>query len=231
MIHEGIDTENLGPDPTAPLQLPNGRILKAGEPIVSYVARNLEPYRGFHVFMRALPQILREHPTCHVVVVGGDGVSYGSLPKDAPNWRSKLLAENSMDLSRVHFLGGVPYATYKKVLQVSAAHVYMTYPFVLSWSPLEAMASGCLIIGSDTAPVREVIRHGDNGLLVNFFRPQQISGRAVAALESPQRFSELCQAAYGAAHRYSIVRGNSRYLEALGVVANKTVPDMAECAT
>ena len=173
VIHEGIDTTNLGPDPEATLQLPNGKVLKAGEPIITYVARNLEPYRGFHQFMRALPQILIEHPTCQVVVVGGDGVSYGSKPKDATNWRSKLLAENPLDLNRVHFLGKVPYATYKKVLQISAVHIYLTYPFVLSWSLLEAMASGCLIVGSDTAPVREVIRDKDNGLLGSVRKPKK----------------------------------------------------------
>lgn len=182
VIHEGIDTANLGPDPMATLRLPNGRVLRAGEPIVTYVARNLEPYRGFHIFMRALPRILREHPTCQVVVVGGDDVSYGSRPKDAPNWRGNLLAENPVDLNRVHFLGKVSYAIYKKVLQVSAVHIYLTYPFVLSWSLLEVMAFGCLIVGSDTAPVREVIRHGENGLLVGFFDAHALVRRVKQAL-------------------------------------------------
>lgn len=230
VIHEGIDTANLGPDPEATLQLPNGKVLKAGEPIITYVARNLEPYRGFHSFMRALPKILKEHPTCQVVIVGGDGVSYGSKPKDAPNWRNKLLAESPVDPERVHFLGKVPYATYKKVLQVSAVHVYLTYPFVLSWSLLEAMASGCLIIGSDTAPVREVIRDGENGLLVDFFQPQQIAERVVAVLESPQRFNALRQVAYATAQQYSVVRGNARYLEMIGDVAHRTRLDIREQA-
>lgn len=231
VIHEGIDTANLGPDPTATLELPNGRVLKAGDPVITYVARNLEPYRGFHIFMRALPQILREHPTCQVVVVGGDDVSYGSQPKDAPNWRTKMLRENPLDSGRVHFLGKVPYATYKKVLQVSAVHVYLTYPFVLSWSLLEAMASGCLIVGSDTAPVREVLRHGENGVLVNFFRPQQIAERVVAALETPQRFSGLRQFACGAAREYSIARGNACYLETFGLVANESALDITAHTT
>lgn len=231
VIHEGIDSANLGPDPAATLQLPNGRILKAGEPIVTYVARSLEPYRGFHSLMRALPRVLSEHPTCQVLIVGGDDVSYGSKPKDAPNWRRKLLAENPVDLERVHFLGKVPYATYKRVLQVSAVHIYLTYPFVLSWSLLEALASGCLILGSDTAPVREVIRHGENGLLVNFFRPQQIAERVVAALESPQRFSALRQAAYGAAQEYSIAKGNARYLDRFGFVTNEATLDITSHAT
>ncbi|HCF9255142.1 TPA: glycosyltransferase family 4 protein [Pseudomonas aeruginosa] len=212
VIHEGIDTANLGPDSEATLQLPNGRVLKAGEPIITYVARNLEPYRGFHSFMRALPLILKQHPTCQVVVVGGDDVSYGSKPKDAQNWRSKLLAENPVDLNRVHFLGKVPYATYKKVLQVSAVHLYLTYPFVLSWSLLEAMASGCLIIGSDTAPVREVIRDGENGLLVDFFDTSVIANKVVDALNQPERFHGLRDAACGGAKRYGLDEGVAGYL-------------------
>lgn len=169
VIHEGIDTDSLGPDPKAVLSLPNGRQLKAGDPVVTYVARNLEPYRGFHRLMRALPALRKAHPACDVVIIGGDDVSYGSRPNDAPNWRSKLLRENPVDLDRVHFLGKVSYATYRTALQISAAHIYLTYPFVLSWSLLEAMACSCLVIASDTAPVREVIRDGDNGLLVDFF--------------------------------------------------------------
>lgn len=215
VIHEGIDTANLGPVPEATLQLPNGRVLKAGEPILTYVARNLEPYRGGHSFMRALPKILKEHPTCQVVVVGGDGVSYGSKPKDAPNWRSKLLAENPVDLSRVHFLGKVPYATYKKVLQVSTAHVYLTYPFVLSWSLLEAMASGCLIIGSDTAPVREVVRDKEDGLLVDLFKPDEIAERVLQGLAKPEAFNELRKAVYITAQSYSIEHGNGHYVQAV----------------
>ncbi|OGB24016.1 MAG: glycosyl transferase family 1 [Burkholderiales bacterium RIFCSPLOWO2_02_FULL_57_36] len=217
VIHEGIDTANLGPDPEACLQLPNGKVLKAGEPIITYVARNLEPYRGFHSFMRALPLILKQHPTCQVLVVGGDDVSYGSRPKDAPNWRSKLLAENPLDLNRVHFLGKVPYATYKKVLQVSAVHLYLTYPFVLSWSLLEAMASGCLIVGSDTAPVREVIKDGENGLLVNFFDTEEIAERVQEVLASARHYSAIRQAAYRAVQGYSIYRGNACYMRALPV--------------
>jgi glycosyltransferase involved in cell wall biosynthesis len=215
VIHEGIDTDKLGPNPEATLQLPNGKVLKAGEPIITYVARNLEPYRGFHQFMRALPEILKGHPTCQVVIVGGDGVSYGSKPKDAPNWRSKLLAENPIDLERVHFLGKVPYATYKKVLQVSAVHLYLTYPFVLSWSLLEAMASGCLIVGSDTAPVREVICDKVNGLLVDFFKREEIAERVLQVLGKSDAFTELREAAYATAQRYSVVLGNSHYAQAV----------------
>lgn len=195
VIHEGINTDILGPDPTAVLTLGNGTSLKAGDPVITYVARNLEPYRGFHVFMRALEIIQKKHPSCHAVIVGGDDISYGSKPKDAPNWREKMLREVKLDSSRTHFLGKVPYDTYRKVLQVSAAHVYLTYPFVLSWSVLEAMASGCLVIGSDTAPVQEVIQQGKNGLLVDFFPPGQIADKVDEALTQPDRMQAIRAAA------------------------------------
>jgi hypothetical protein len=224
VIHEGIDTANLGPDPCATLQLPNGQILKAGDPVVTYVARNLEPYRGFHSFMRALPQVLREHPTCQVVIVGGDGVSYGSKPKDAPNWRTKLLAENPLDLSRVHFLGKVPYETYKKVLQVSAVHVYLTYPFVLSWSLLEALASGCLIVGSDTAPVREVLRHGHNALLTSVLEPDVIALDLLNTLNDRMQLHPLRQAARRTAQVYGVTQGVVAYQRLLQATEHCWVP-------
>lgn len=167
--HEGIDTENLGPDPAAWVKTPSGVVLKAGEPVITYVARNLEPYRGFHVFMRALEKLQRQHKKVHAVIVGGDGVSYGRRPDKAKTWREQMLAEVKLDPTRTHFLGRLPYQDYVRVLQVSAAHVYLTYPFVLSWSMLEAMACACLVIGSDTAPVREVVSNRRNGILLSGF--------------------------------------------------------------
>ncbi|MED5606971.1 glycosyltransferase family 4 protein [Pseudomonas sp. JH-2] len=223
VAHEGIPVNELGPDPLACLPLPCGGVLRAGQPVVTYVARNLEPYRGFHSFMRALPSILSGNRQVQVVIVGGDGCSYGRLPGDAPNWRSKLLGELSLDLERVHFLGKVPYATYRRVLQVSAVHVYLTYPFVLSWSLLEAMASGCLVVGSDTAPVREVIEDGRNGHLVDFFSPSSIASRVLDAVERPAAHWQLRQQARATAQGYSVGNGLKAYgqllADALGEAA------------
>lgn len=215
IAHEGIPLDQLTPEPAATLMLPNGNTLRAGQPVVTYVARNLEPYRGFHQFMRALPRILQKHSSCQVVIVGGDSVSYGNSPSDAANWREKLLRENPVDMSRVHFLGKVSYAIYKRVLQVSVAHVYLTYPFVLSWSLLEAMACGCLVIGSRTAPVEEVLQHGENGLLVDFFEPIEIADSVLAAFAAPQRYESLRHAARKTASEYGSQRGAQRYGEIL----------------
>ncbi|MBL8279309.1 MAG: glycosyltransferase family 4 protein [Pelomonas sp.] len=212
VAHEGIDTENLGPDPNAAIKLPSGQVLKAGDPVITYVARNLEPYRGFHQFMRALPAIQKEHKTCHTVIVGGDDVSYGRKPEGAANWREKMLAEvgSQLDPTRTHFLGKVPYEAYKKVLQVSAAHVYLTYPFVLSWSMLEAMATGCLLIGSDTAPVREVVVHEANGRLSSLFDRKALNAHAVEVLSASGAASTMdmrAEAVRSARSNHGIVAG------------------------
>ncbi|RRS04975.1 glycosyltransferase [Aquabacterium soli] len=212
LAHEGIDTDLLQPDDGASLAVPGGTVLKAGDPVITYVARNLEPYRGFHSFMRALEKIQKAHPRCHAVVVGGDGISYGQRPADAPCWRERMLREVTLDLQRVHFLGKVPYHTFRKVLHVSAAHVYLTYPFVLSWSMLEAMASGCLVVGSRTAPVEEVLQHGVNGLLVDFFDAGAMADHVVEALEGGSFIKALrAQARADAKERYDFAQGERAY--------------------
>lgn len=187
VAHEGVDTENLRPYARAGIKMPNGTVLRVGDPVITYVARNLEPYRGFHQFMRALPAIQKEHKTAHTVIVGGDGVSYGRMPEGARNWREKMLQEvgSKLDPTRTHFLGKVPYQGYKRVLQVSAAHVYLTYPFVLSWSMLEAMATGCLVVGSDTAPVTEVLEDAVSGRLVNAFDQNAVVETTLGAIAMP----------------------------------------------
>jgi len=172
VIHDGIDTDVVAP---------------AGErepELITYVARNLEPYRGFHSFMRAIPEIQRRRPNARIVIVGGDEVSYSPRLPAGQTYRQRLLAElgSRIDLSRVEFRGKIPYAEYLALLRRSAVHVYLTYPFVLSWSLLEAMAAGCLIVGSRTAPVEEVMRDGENGLLVDFFSPEAIAERVDYAL-------------------------------------------------
>jgi glycosyltransferase involved in cell wall biosynthesis len=194
VIHEGIDTTIVKPDRGARLIIADKKAeFAAGEEIVTYVARNLEPYRGFPSFMRSLPKILAGRPNARVVIVGGDDVSYGARLPNGQTYRQKMLAElaGSVDLSRVHFLGKIPYNGFIKVLQVSRVHVYLTYPFVLSWSMLEAMAAGCLVVASRTQPVEEVIHHGGNGLLVDFFSHDQIADRVIEALEDDQSFGSL----------------------------------------
>lgn len=198
VIHEGVDTSLIVPNPQAVLELPDrGLSLKHGDEVLTYVARNLEPYRGFHVFMRALPEVLKRRPNAQVLVVGGDSVSYGAAAAPRSSYREMMLAElgSRLDTSRVHFLGQVDYAVYQKLLQISSAHVYLTYPFVLSWSFIEAMSSACLLIGSSTPPVMEVLEDGVNGLAVDFFDTAALVDRIVEALANPARFRALREAA------------------------------------
>ena len=192
VIHEGIDIELAKPNPQASVKLPNGAVVTAGDPVVTFVARDLEPLRGYHTFMRALPEILARHRGAQVLIVGREGTSYGAAPPPGRSWKSIFLDEVSrlIDTSRVHFLGRLPYADYLNVLQVSAAHIYLTYPFVLSWSMLEALASGCVVVGSSTPPVREVIT-GDNGVLVDFFDPSGVAAAVLSVLGNPGRYEPM----------------------------------------
>jgi glycosyltransferase involved in cell wall biosynthesis len=197
VLHEGVDTELVCPRADAHFKIPGGRLLTARDEVVTYVARNLEPYRGFHIFMRSLPQLLRRRKQAPVSVVGGDGVSYGAPPPPRSTFREMLLRElaNDLDLSRVHFLGMIEYEEYLSLLQISSAHVYLTYPFVLSWSLIEAMACGCLIVGSNTPPVLEVLRDGANGWGVDFFDYRGIASQVEAALAQPEQMLPIRVAA------------------------------------
>lgn len=219
VLHEGIDTSRLKPDPEQGFSLNPQLRLRAGDPVVTYVARNLEPYRGFPQFMRAVPKILSRHPTAQIVVVGGDEISYGTPPPDAKHWREKLCRELGLENEhRLHFLGKIPYDRYAELLRVSKAHVYLTFPFVLSWSMMEAMSSGALIIGSRTAPVQEVIKDGQNGLLVDFFDIDAIADRVVMALDDrvPQVATLRARARSSMVSGYDIGKGVRGYRRLLG---------------
>jgi glycosyltransferase involved in cell wall biosynthesis len=189
-LHEGIDTDLVRPDPDAQITLGQGAdqiTLTRRDQVITYVARNLEPYRGFHKLMRALPAILEQHPKAQVLIVGGDDVSYGGLPKHASSFRALYTAQwpATLDRKRVHFLGRLAYADYLKVLQVSSLHLYLTYPFVLSWSLLEALSAGCQVLASDTAPVTEVIQEGFNGFLTSFHDVDALADKVAQLLASP----------------------------------------------
>lgn len=197
VIHDGIDTDTVTPNVNATLTLADGSIHQAGEEILTYVSRNLEPYRGFHVFMRALPAILKARPQCKVIIVGGDEVSYGKAAPAGQSYREKYLNEiaDSVDQSRIYFTGSLPYSDYLSVLQVSRAHIYLTYPFILSWSLLEALSAGCLVIASATPSVEEVLIDGENGLLFPFQQRASLENIAINALANPEHYQHLRQAA------------------------------------
>jgi glycosyltransferase involved in cell wall biosynthesis len=182
------------PDPDAWIGIARlGLQITRQDEVITYVSRNLEPYRGFHVVMRTIPEILRRRPNARIILVGGDDVSYGQRAPDGMKYRALLLKElgDGIDLDRVHFLGRVSHRMFVNVLQISSVHLYLTYPFVLSWSFLEAMSAGCLVLGSDTPSVTEVLRDRENGLLVDFFDQKGIADRIDEVLDHPDRMQTL----------------------------------------
>ncbi len=198
VCHDGIRTDLLRPDPKAQLSL--GRLdrpLTRDDEIVTYIARNLETTRGFHVFMRALPDILERRPNARVLVLGGNDVSYGGKSTHPGGLRGQMEKEVGarVDWERVHFLGQIPYPEFCRLVQISRCHIYLTMPFVLSWSLLEAMSMEATIIASDVAPVREAVAHGKTGLLVDFFDPAALADQVVDVLERPADYAHLGPAA------------------------------------
>jgi glycosyltransferase involved in cell wall biosynthesis len=193
VIFDGVNTQTLAPDSMAAMSLPNGQTLRAGDEVLTFVNRNLEPYRGYHIFMRALPAIMAARPQAQIVIVGGDGVSYGNAPAGKTGWKDTILDEvrDQIDLTRLHFLGKVPYANFITLMQIARVHAYLTYPFVLSWSMMEAMAAGALVVGSKTAPVEEIITHNENGLLVDFFNVNAWSDTLIQTLAHPERYTHI----------------------------------------
>jgi len=188
VIHEGIDTAIASPDGPAEITLPDGRVLRAQDEVATYIARNLEPYRGFPQFMRALPVFQRLRPNAQMVVVGGDSISYGRAPAKGGTWREVMLREmeGKIDLSRVHFVGRLSYPNLLSLFRLTRGHLYLTYPFVLSWSMLDAMACGAPILASATPPVLEVIQDGVNGRLVDFFSPEAIGEGLATMVADPE---------------------------------------------
>lgn len=198
VVHDGIDTRSVIPNSDVAIAFKNSngdeiRLTKNDE-VITFVNRNLEPYRGYHIFMRALPEILKARPSAHVLIVGGDDVSYGARPTAEKNggskWKEIFIDEvrsqiSDSDWRRIHFLGSVSYQHFVSLVQVSSVHVYLTYPFILSWSLLEAMSAGCAIVASDTQPLREAIKHDETGRLFNFFDFKALAQEVVQLLEDP----------------------------------------------
>lgn len=196
VVHDGIDTQALKPNPQVSLTLNGNITLSKKDEVITFVNRNLEPYRGYHVFMRALPELLKRRPQARVLIVGGNDISYGARPEKNQNWRDIFIAEvqpkiPAADWQRVHFLGHIAYENFIPLLQLSSLHVYLTYPFVLSWSLLEAMSVGCAIVASDTQPLHEAVQHNATGRLVNFFDSQALTEEICQLLDNPALRAQL----------------------------------------
>ncbi|HIG65434.1 MAG TPA: glycosyltransferase [Methyloprofundus sp.] len=191
VIHEGVDIDQVKPDLDIHFTLACGLQLDRSNEVITYCARSLEPYRGFPVFIKALEIICQQRPKCHILIVGGDEVSYSPALSNGQSYREKYLQEAQLPVDRVHFLGHVSYTTHLQLLQLSSVHIYLTYPFVLSWSFMEAMASECVLICSNTLPVVELIEHQKNGLLVDFFDYQTIAEQVEQVFNHSGRMNYL----------------------------------------
>ena len=196
VAHDGLDTVAVAPHPAVTFALQGNLTLSKQDEVITFVNRNLEPYRGYHIFMRALPELLRRRPRARVLIVGGNNVSYGARPEEGKTWKEIFIAEvrqqiGDADWARVHFLGTIPYWQFLQLLQLSTVHVYLTYPFVLSWSLLEAMSVGCAIVASNTNPLHEAIRHNDTGRLIPFFDVTRLTNEICVLLDEPVERARL----------------------------------------
>ena len=204
-----------------------------GRWVVTYVSPVFEPHRGFPQFMSAAALIQQQRPLAHIVLVGMErGKGYGRNPKaDQPSWLKKMLGKYRFDAKRLHLVGPLPYQRMLRVMQISSAHVYLTVPFVLSWSVLEAMAAGCLVVGSNTDPVRKVIQHEHNGLLVDFFSAEAIADTVVRALKQSDDFVELRNCARDTVlERYSLDKVMPLHMALIDDLAAGLIPPPAHQA-
>ncbi|TAA51739.1 glycosyltransferase [Shinella sp. JR1-6] len=190
VLHDGVDVDYFSPDKVATFSV-GDLVFRKGDPVITYIARGMEPYRGFPQFMEAAAILQKSRPEAHIVIIGEDRVAYGAKRPDGKTYKEWALENLSLDESRIHFLGRQPLRTLRDALRVSAAHVYLTVPFVLSWSMMEAMSAGALIVGSDTDPVREIVTDGENGLLVPFFEPEALAGRLADVLTDQAQYAPL----------------------------------------
>ncbi len=215
VVPDGIDVDWLCPSATASFQLPNGRELTGNDRVVTYATRGADPYRGFEQFLQALALAQAEDPHLEGVILGDQKVHYGP-GNGADRYCHDVMSRANFDPARTHFLGFVPYKNYRKLLQISAVHVYLTVPFVLSWSALEALSCGCLLVASDTPPVSEFVTHGENGFLCDFFDVRRLADTILHARNADLDFSPMrAKARQTILERWSTAKAMERHTSLL----------------
>lgn len=220
VLHDGVDTDFFQPDADAKVTV-GDKTLTADDEVITYVARGMEPYRGFPQFIETVSRLQKMRPNVHAVVLGNDRVAYGSERPDGKSYKEWALETFQPDMDRLHFLGLQPLKAFRSLMQISSAHVYLTVPFVLSWSMLEAMSTGALIVGSDTDPVRELIKDGENGVLVPFWEPETIAEKLNHILDNKKEYAEMRKAARDhIVDKYSIKDLLPQYWQLIESVAN-----------
>ena len=228
VIHDGIDTNWASPKSNVKVKINDQIVLSESDEIITFVNRTFEPYRGIHIFLESLCDVLRERPKAQVILVGEDtpNVSYGERRADGIGWLTYLRNEihKDLDWSRVHHVGRVNHNLLIDIFRISSAHVYLTYPFVLSWSLLEAMSCGCLIIGSDTLPVREVISQKQNGILTPFHDTTLLAKNIISALDKPSEFENIrARARKSVIKNYSIDSCIKKQLALIDLISSKII--------
>ncbi|MCR5461158.1 MAG: glycosyltransferase [Acetatifactor sp.] len=183
VIHEGIDTRFYAPISSREAELAKWNLgLSEKDEIVTYASRGFEPMRCFPVFMDAIRLLLKRRPRCHVILAGREKPAYGPKPNRNQSWKQLEEEKGGFDASRVHFFDWLPRERFLSLLRISDVHVYLTIPYVLSWSMLQAMSTGCCLVASASPPVEEVIEDGINGLLTDYQSPEKIADRIEEAL-------------------------------------------------
>lgn len=194
-LHDGLDTDFYTPARSTTLNLPNGISLTQADDVITYVARGMEPYRGFPQFMEAVAKVQKSNSKLHTIVVGNDRVAYGSKRSDGMTYKEHALKSYDLDTNRVHFTGLVSFEQLRAIFRISSVHVYLTVPFVLSWSMLEAMSTGCIVLGSATPPVQEIIEDGQNGFLTDLFDVERLAVQITDLVGRKESLSSIRQAA------------------------------------
>ncbi|TCD58396.1 glycosyltransferase [Synechococcus sp. BS55D] len=224
VIHEGIDVTALrslkSSQRNRPPCLPESPNLE----VLTYVSRGFEEYRGFPQAMQTIALLQAQRPHLHVLIVGSDVVAYGGVRADGRSWGAWAKEDLELDPSRTHWMGALQTEQYHDVLACSDVHLYLTVPFVLSWSLLEAMAAGCALVCSATPPVQEVLEHEVSALLVDFFSPQAQAAAIGQLLEDPGRRSMLASAAIEAAAPYQSETGLEAWIRLLSAYGDQTAP-------
>ena len=190
VLHDGVDTDFFAPDETASVTI-GDVTLTAEDEVITYVARGMEPYRGFPQFMEAVAKLQKLRSNLHIVMLGKDRVAYGAQREDGKTYREWALETFDFDMSRLHMPGLQSLPTFRDLMRITSAHVYLTVPFVLSWSLMEAMSTGALILGSDTEPVREMITDSENGVLTDFFDTDALVSKLCHILDNKADYQPL----------------------------------------
>jgi len=222
VLHDGVDVDYFSPVEGTKLKV-GDKTFTAEDEVITYVARGMEEYRGFPQFMEAVSILQQQRSNLQVIILGNDRVAYGAKRTDGKTYKQWALEEFTFDHDRLHFMGLMPLEYLRDMMRITSAHIYLTAPFVLSWSLMEAMSAGALIVGSDTEPLHEMITHGENGLLVPFFEVDKLVAQVNQVLDKKMNYQTLKDAA-----RKTIVSNYStrdllpKYKQLLETVVNRS---------